>query len=50
MQRETLHCCNRILNLYKRKESKKHDDIFTFEKWQNIIKCMPLVADFGSYN
>lgn len=49
MQRETLLCCDRILNLYKRKESKKRD-IFTFEKWQDIIKCMPLVADFGSYN
>ena len=43
--------CTGKLNLYKRKVSKKHDNIFTFEKCQKyVIKCMSLVAGFGSYN
>ena len=54
MHRENLHYYYSKLSLYlykKKKENKKHDNTFTPERWQkHVIKCMSLVAGFGSYH
>lgn len=44
MHREHLYCYNGKLNIHVRKESKKHDDMFSTEWWKNVCLLTQILA------